>query len=210
VTEQLAVVRRVPGARGCCILGGVGDLFDVPALRIRQPGKLLADRAIYEIFNADRRLLATAVETEGHAQLKLLSKSMPDTRVFAVTTASGEPVLSLIKQTSEWMTELRSPTGELTGRIRTGGTRRVYTLLDERDQAVARVTGDLALRRFVVTGTAGGKFALVRKTWAGLTKEILTPSDHYTVEFTGPASAPTRTLTVMMPIVLDLTVFGPI
>ena len=194
----------------CCILSGVGDVFEVPALRIRQPGKLLADRANYEIFNADRELLATAAETEGHTRLELLSKSMPDTRVFAVTTAGGEPVLSLIKHASEWMTELRGPAGELIGRIHTGDTRRIYTLLDEQDQAVGRVTGDLALKHFSVTGTTGDQFARVRKTWAGLTKEMLTPSDHYLVEFTGQVSQPARTLTVMMPIVLDLTVYGPI
>jgi hypothetical protein len=189
----------------------VGDPFDVPALRIRQPGKLLANRATYEIFSADRRrLLATATETDSHTRLELLSRSMPDTRVFAVTTADGEPVLSLIKQASEWMTELRGPAGELIGRIHTGDTKRTYALLDERDQIVGRVTGDLALKHFSVTGSTGGRLARVRKTWAGLTKEVLTPFDHYMVEFTGPASQPARTLTVMMPIVLDLTVYGPI
>jgi Scramblase len=188
----------------------VADLFDVPALRIRQPGKILANRANYEIFGADRQLLATAAETEGHTQRVLLSKSMPDTRVLAITTAGGEPLLSLIKQASEWMTELRGPADELIGRIRTGDTRRTYTLLDERNQIVGRVTGDLALKHFSVTGTTGRQFARVRKTWAGLTKEVLTPSDHYMVEFTGPVSQPARTLTVMVPIVLDLTVYGPI
>jgi hypothetical protein len=194
----------------CCILGGVGDPFDVPALRIRQPAKLLADRAKYEIFNAARQLLATAAETEGHTHLELLSKSMPDTRVFTVTAASGEPVLSLIKQASEWMTELRDPAGELIGRIHTGDTRRTYTLLDQENKTVGRVTGDLALKHFSVTGARGGQFAWVRKTWAGLPKEILTPYDHYRVEFTGPVAQPARTLTVMVPIVLDLTVYGPI
>jgi hypothetical protein len=82
----------------------VEDPFDFRALRIRQPGKLLPDRANYEIFNADRQLLATVTE--------------------------------------------------------------------------------------------------------GL-KEMLTPSDHYAVEFTGLVSQPARTLTVMMPIVLDLTMYGP-
>jgi Scramblase len=185
-------------------------VFDVPTLRIRQPGKLLADRANYQIFGADRRLLATAAETEGHTHRELLSKSMPDTRVLAIATASGEPVLSLIKQASEWMTELRGTAGELIGRIRTGDTRRIYTLLDEQNQTVGKVTGDLALKHFSAAGTTGGQFARVRKTWAGLTREMLTPSDHYMVEFTGPVSQPARTLTVMMPIVLDLTLYGPI
>jgi Scramblase len=196
--------------RWCCILGGVEDPFDFQALRIQQPGKLLPDRASYEIFNADRQLLATATETESHTRLKLLSKSVPDTRVFAVTTAAGEPVGSLIKQTSEWITEFRGPGGELIGRIRTGDTRRIYTLLGDQDQTVGKVTGDLALKRFSVTGTGSAMVARVRKTWAGLTKEMLTPSDHYTVEFTGLLLQPARTLTVMMPIVLDLTLYEPV
>jgi hypothetical protein len=33
--------------------------------------------------------------------------------------------------------------------------------------------------------------------------------DHYAVEFTGLVLQPARTLTVMMPIVLDLTLYGP-
>ena len=184
------------------------DPFDFRALRIRQPGKLLPDRANYEIFNADRQLVATVTETEGHARLKVLGKSVPDTRVLAVATAAGEPVGFLIKQTSEWITELRDPGGEVIGRIRTGGTRRTYTLLDNQGQAVGQVTGDLALKHFSVTGTGGAMVARVRKNWAGL-KEMLTPSDHYAVEFTGQVSQPARMLTVMMPIVLDLTLYGP-
>ena len=179
-------------------------------LRIHQPAKLLPDRANYEIFNSARLLLATVTETESHARLKLLSKSMPDTRVFAVTTAAGEPVGFLIRQSSEWITELRGPGSDLIGRIRTGDTRRTYTLLGDQDQAVGRVTGDLALKHFSVAAAGGAVFARVRKTWAGLTREMLTPSDHYTVEFTGAAAQPARTLTVMMPIVLDLTLYGPV
>jgi len=187
----------------------VEDPFDFQALRIKQPGKLLPDRARYEIFNADRQLLATATETEGHTRLKLPNKSMRDVRAFAVTTAAGQPVGFLIRQTSEWITEFQGPAGELIGRIRTGGTRRTYDLLGDQDQAVGRATGDLALKRFSVTGTGGAVFARVHKTWAGFTKEMLTSSDHYRVEFTGPVSQPARTLTVMMPIVLDLTMYGP-
>lgn len=186
------------------------DPFDFQVLRIQQPGKLLPDRANYEIFNADRQLLATATETEGHTRLKLLRESVPDTRALAVTTAAGEPVGFLIKQSNEWITEFRGPADELIGRIRTGATRRIYTLLGDQDQAVGKVTGDLARKHFSVTGTGGAEFARVRKTWAGLTKEMLTLSDHYTVEFTGPVSQPARTLTVMMPIVLDLTLYGPV
>jgi hypothetical protein len=203
-----ATIRRNQGRR-CCILVGMEDPFDFQLLRIRQPGKLLPDRANYEIFNGDRKLLATATETEGHTRLKLLGKSMPDTRAVAVTTAAGEPLGFLIQHSSEWITEFQGPGGELIGRIRTGDTRRNYTLLGDEDQVVAKVTGDLALKHFSVAVAKGAAFARVRKTFAGLTKEMLTPSDHYTVEFTGPVSQPARTLTVMMPIVLDLTLYGP-
>jgi hypothetical protein len=185
------------------------DPFDTKALRIQQPGKLLSNRASYDIFNARRQLLATAIETEAHARRRVLSKSLPDTRVLAVTTADREPILTLVKQASEWITDLKDPEGELIGRIRTSGTRRHYTLLDNQDQTVGEVVGDLGLKNFSVKGAGGGEFARVRKTWAGLTKEMLTVSDHYRVDFTGPVSAPARTLTVMMPIVLDLTLYGP-
>jgi hypothetical protein len=184
-------------------------LFDAQTLRVRQPGKLLPDRAKYEIFTGDRRLLAVVTETVGHTRLKLLTKVMPDTRIFEITTAAGQPVLSLVKQTSEWLTDLRGPEGNLIGRIRTEGTRRHYTLLDDQDKTIGRAVGDLALKRFSVSGDHDGEFARVTKTWAGLTKEVLTDSDHYKVDFTGPVDAPARILTVMIPVVLDLTLYGP-
>jgi hypothetical protein len=188
----------------------VDDPFDYPALRIRQPGKLLPNRASYEIFNARRLLLATATETEAHSRRNLLSKSMPDTRVVAVTTAADQPILTLIKYASEQITELQGPGGELVGRIRATYTTRHYTLLDEKGHTVGKAVGDLALKHFSVTAPTGVEFARVRKTWAGLPKEMLTPSDHYRVEFTGPVAQPARILTVMMPIVLDLTLYGPV
>lgn len=184
------------------------DPFDFQELLIRQPGKWLPNRASYEIFNAERELLATATETEAHTRLHLLMQSMPDSRVLTVTTADHEPVLTLIVQASEWITELQDPEGALVGRIRTGHTRRHYTLVDDADQTVGIVTGDLALKQFSVT--ADGQFARIRKTWAGITKEMLTSSDHYTVEFTAPVSPPARLLTVMMPIVIDLNLYGPV
>jgi hypothetical protein len=185
------------------------DPFDAKTLRIQQPGKLLSNRASYEIFNDQRKLIAIAVETEAHTRRRVLSKSMPDTRILAVTTADDEPILTLVKQASEWITELKDPAGELIGRIRTSGTRRHYALLDDQDQTLAMAEGDLALKHFSVRSAGGGELARVRKTWAGLTKEMLTVSDHYRVDFTGAVAAPARTLTVMMPIVLDLTLYGP-
>src|SRR5690349_20399797 len=58
----------------CCILTGVDGPFDFQVLRIQQPGRLLPNRASYEIFNEEQELLAIATETEAHTRLKLLSK----------------------------------------------------------------------------------------------------------------------------------------
>jgi len=187
----------------------VDDPFDFQALRILQPGKWLPDRAKYEIFSDQRQLLAIATETEAHTRLKLLSKSMPDARVLEVTTVASEPVVTLVKYKRERITELHGPEGELTGRIRATHTTRHYTLLDDQGQTVGKVVGDLALKHFSVTD-ADGEFARLRKTWAGITKEVLTPSDHYRVDFTGDVSSQARMLTVMMAIVLDLTLYGPV
>ena len=195
--------------RGSCILAGVDDPFDFPALRIQQPGKLLPNRASYEIFNAQRQLLAVATETEAHTRMRLISKPAPDARVLAVTTAASAPVLTLVKHKKDRVTDLHGPAGELAGQIRATHTTRHYTLLDDQGETVGKVVGDLALKHFSVTGPAG-EFARLRKTWAGLTKEMLTPSDHYRVEFTGPTSPPARLLTVMTAIVLDLTLYGPV
>jgi hypothetical protein len=188
----------------------VDDLFDLPVLRVQQPAKLLPNRASYEIFSAQRQPLAIATETEPHTRRELLSKVMPDDRVLTVTTVNGEPVLTMIKHAKQWCTDLHLPGGEFTGRIRDAGTHRLYTLTDEQNKPIGQVTGDLALKHFTVTTATGGKIARVSKTWAGLAKEMLTPSDHYKVQFTGAATEPARTLTVMLAIVLDLTVYGPI
>jgi Scramblase len=174
-----------------------------------QPGKLLPNRASYEIFDDQRRLVAIATETEAHTRLKVLSKSMPDARILAITTADSVPVLTLIKHSRERITELQGPLGEPVGRIRATQTTRHYTLIDEQDQTIGKVVGDLALKHFSVTGSTGREFARIRKTWAGF-KDMLTPSDHYHVEFTAPVSPPARTLTVVMAIVLDLTLYGPV
>lgn len=196
-------------ARECCILTVVDDPFDFRALRILQPGKWLPNRARYEIFNDQRQLVAIAAETEAHARMKVLSKSMPDARVLGVTSAEGEPLLTLIKHKRERVTELHGPGGEPAGLIRATHTTRHYTLIDEQDEIVGKVVGDLALKHFSVTDDVG-EFARLRKTWAGITKEMLTPSDHYRVEFIGPAAPRARVLTVMTAIVLDLTLYGPV
>jgi len=187
----------------------VDDPFDFQALRILQPGKWLPNRATYEIFNDQRQLLAIATETEAHTRLKLIRKTLPDARVLEVTTVAGEPVLTLVKHKRERITELHGADGELAGRIRATHTTRHYTLLDGEDQTVGKVVGDLALKHFSVTDD-DREFARLRKTWAGVAKEALTPSDHYRVDFTGFVSPQARLLTVMTAIVLDLTLYGPV
>ena len=186
------------------------DPFDFQALRIQQPRKLLPNRANYEIFSDGRQLVAMVNEADAHTRLTLLRQAMPDTRVLTVATPAGAPILTFIKQASEWITELLDPAEKRIGVIRTEGSRRHYTLFDEQDQKVGKAEGDLGLKHFTMKTPKGEKFALVRKTFAGFTKEILTPSDHYKVEFIAPVAQPTRTMTVMFPILLDLTLYGPV
>ena len=187
------------------------EIFDFQSLRIQQPGKLLADRASYHIFNDDRQLIATATEASGRGRVKLLRDTITDVREFSITTPAGVPVLSLIKQATTWSTEIQGPGGEVLGRIRTEPNRRNYTLLDDKGVAIGQAVGDLGLKRFSVMAAEGGTFARVKKTWAGLRKEMLTSSDHYKIEFTGvPVSRLARVLTVMVPIVLDLTSYEPL
>jgi hypothetical protein len=189
----------------------VEEIFDFRSLRIKQPGKLLADRASYHIFNDERELIATATEAEGHRRVKLVRESVIAVREFTITTSAGVPILSLVKQAATWSTDVQGPGGELMGRIRTEPNRRHYTLLDGKGQTIGQAVGDLGLKRFSVMAAEGGTFARVQKTWAGLRKEMLTSSDHYKIEFTGaPVSRLARVLTVMVPIVLDLTSYEPL
>ena len=121
------------------------------------------------------------------------------------------PVLTLGRQDSDgdWLAALTDPDGQPIGKIRIEFSRRHYTLLDSDGQVAGRAVGDLGASKFAVTGADGERFAQIRKTWAGLGKELLTSSDHYTVTFTGPVSPDLRTMIVMVPIVLDMTRHGP-
>jgi hypothetical protein len=186
------------------------DPFDFQALWVLQPGHLPANRAKYQIFNGRRELLASAADTERRSVVPIPGHSMKDLSVLEVITSGGEPMLTMIRQQTEWLTELRNPVGAVVGRIRTGDTRRTYKLIDETDQTVAKVIGDLGLKRFAVADPNGGKLAQVKKTRAGIFKEMLTSNDHYKVEFIGPVPHPLRTLIAMVPIVLDLTLYEPL
>ena len=185
------------------------DLFAVKELQIRQPARMLPGRARYDIFDPDKRLLAVAAETEPRSALHVMADLVPRTRVLAVRSAADEPLLTLVKRDAEWLTDVKDPDGQLIGRIQTGETRRHYTLLDEADQVTGQAVGDLAVKQFSITGPEGERLARLRKTWAGLGKELLTSSDHYTLTFTGPMQQRTRMLVVMVPIVLDMSRHGP-
>jgi hypothetical protein len=185
------------------------DPFAVTELRIRQPARMLPGRARYDIFDPKKKLLAIATETEPRSALQTMASLVPRTRILGVRSASGEPMLSLVKRDDDWRADVTGPDGQLIGRIQIGETRRHYTLLDETDQVAGLAVGDLAVKQFTITGPDGERFARLRKTWAGLGKELLTSSDHYTVTFTGPMPPRVRMLVVMVPIVLDMTRHGP-
>jgi Scramblase len=185
------------------------DPFAVRELRIRQPARVMPGRARYDMFDAGRKLIAVAVETEPRTKMQMMADLVPRTRVIGVKSASGEPLLTMVKRDADWMADITGPEGQPVGSIQIGETRRHYTLLDEDGQVTGQVVGDLAVRQFAITGPDGERYASLRKTWAGLGKELLTSSDHYTVVFTGPMSPPVRMLVVMVPIVLDMTRHGP-
>ena len=185
------------------------DPFAVKELRIRQPARMLPGRARYDIFDANKNLLAIAVETEPRSALQTMASLVHRTRILGVQSASGEPMLTLVKRDDDWMADVSGPDGQLIGRIQIGETRRHYTLLDETDQVAGQAVGDLAVKQFSITGPDGERYAQLRKTWAGLGKELLTSADHYTVKFTGPMPPRIRTLIVMVPIILDMSRHGP-
>ena len=187
------------------------DPFAVRELQIRQPARMLPGRARYDIFDFDpgKKLIAVATETEPRSALHTMAALVPRTRVLTVRSAAGEPMLTLVKRDEDWLTDVKEPDGQLIGRIQTGETRRHYTLFDEADQVAGQAVGDLAVKQFSITGPEGERLARLRKTWAGLGKELLTSSDHYTVTFTGPMSPRTRMLVVMVPIILDMSRHGP-
>ena len=184
------------------------DPFAVKELRIRQPARMLPGRARYDIFEG-RNLIAVATENEPRSALQTMASLVPRTRVISVRSAVGEPVLTMVKRDDDWVADVTDPDGQLVGRIQIGETRRHYTLLDESGQVAGQAVGDLAVKQFTITGPDGERFARLRKTWAGLGKELLTSSDHYTVTFTGPMPPRIRKLVVMVPIVLDMTRHGP-
>lgn len=185
------------------------DIFAVKELRIRQPAKMLPGRTRFDIFDSDKRLLAVATETDGRSALQTMASLVPRTRFLSVRSASGEPMLALVKRDDDWCTDVSGADGQLIGQIQIGETRRHYTLLDEAGQVAGEAVGDLAVKHFTISGPDGERFARLRKTWAGLGKELLTSADHYTVTFTGPMPPRVRTLVAMVPIVLDMSRHGP-
>lgn len=187
------------------------DPFDSQALWVIQPGRLPAGRSRYQIFDNQRELLAEAADTGRRAVLTGSWKSMPHATALEIITVSGEALMTMLVRHSEWTTELRDPDGALVGTIAMGDTRRQYKLIDESGQVIANVVGDLGLKNFSVVDGDSSKIATVRKTRAGLLKEMLTANDHYKIEFIGRVAAhPLRLLIVMVPIVLDVILYEPV
>jgi hypothetical protein len=183
----------------------VDDFFDFKELRIRQPGKILAGKARYEIFDNKKNLLAAAAETEGRSVTDKVAQLVPDARLLEVTSPAGEYMFSLDFHGSKWVAHLADADGAVLGRIKVGGSRRHYTLIDAEGAEIGQVVGDLSVTRFQATGTSVPPFAEIRKTFAGPLKEAFTSADHYTVKFAAfQAPVLLRTLTIMVPIVLDL------
>ncbi len=192
----------------------VDVFFDSPVLKVKQPGKFLPTQARYEIFDGARNRLAVAAESSGRTRLELLKGALPGapipgSRTLTVSDGDDRPVLTVVKHADGRLTEVHDAAGELVGRIRAERTTRHYALTGPREEPAGSVVGDLALKNFTVTGPSGDKVARVTKTWAGLAKELLTPSDHYEVEYVGPVSELTRTLVAVFPIVLDLALYEP-
>ena len=186
------------------------NLFGFEEIRVRQPGKLLAGRASFEIFGDGKTLLATALETEGRSAFAKITKLMPHTRLLELRTEAGEPLFALTLENKEWAATLLDPDDNLVGKIRIAGNRREYTLVNAQDEVLGKAVGDLGVKRFTVSGPGVPPFAEIRKTYAGPLKESLTSADNYTVKFTRSAIPPVvRVLTVMVPIVLDLAKYGP-
>ncbi|MCO5999687.1 phospholipid scramblase family protein [Actinoallomurus rhizosphaericola] len=189
-------------------------LFDSPVVRLRQPGKILPTQASYEILDDKRNRLAFATETDRRTRLQMLKATLPTApppgaRILTVTGTDDQAILLLTRHPNGRLAEVHRPDGGPVGRIRATGTTRHYKLTDDQEQVVATAVGELSLKHFQVTAASGARIAHVSKTWAGPVKEWLTPSDHYKIEFNRDISEPARTLTVMLAIMLDLSLFGP-
>jgi hypothetical protein len=179
------------------------DLFDFQEIRVKQPTKLLAGRASYEILNG-KDLLAAATEEDSRSVVDKITRLVPESRVLAIARPSGEHLLTLTFNGTQLPTEITDDDDNVIGKIRVQGTRRHYHLLDGDGTEIARAVGDLAVKRFSVTGTNRPPFAEVRKTFAGPIKEAFTSADNYTVRFVLSPTPLERMLTVLLPIVLDL------
>lgn len=169
------------------------NLFDYAELQVRQPVKILPGRASYQIFGDRKQLVATVTEVEGRSVLDKVARLLPDSRMLMVAAPTGEPMMTLAYQGGKWLVEVTDADDSPIGKIRIAGSRRHYSLLDAEGTEIAQVVGDLAVKRFTVTGTNRPPFAEVKKTFAGPVKEAFTSSDHYTVKFIlkpGPWSAP--------------------
>ena len=118
------------------------DPFAVKELRFRQPAKMMPGRARYDIFDSRKKLLAVVSETSPRSILQTMADLVPKTRSLAMRSATGEPMLTMVKSDNDWLAEVTDADGRLIGQIQIGGTRRHYTLLDAAGEVAGQVVGD--------------------------------------------------------------------
>jgi len=202
----------------------VTELFTLPILRVEQPRKVVATRTRYDFFDERGTLVATAADVNERPRRVALRAALPGNvlagdQVLLLTDADETPLLVIEKHASNRRTVVRRPgddsseetdpfEGEIIGTIDAVRTTRHHVLKDAEGTKIGEVTGDLALKRFAVTDTESRHVAQVNKRWAGLRAELLTNADRYTVErLTNRLSDTFRALIVVLPVVLDLTLY---
>ena len=137
--------------------------------------KILPGRASYQIFGDRKQLVATVTEVEGRSVLDKVARLLPDSRMLMVAAPTGEPMMTLAYQGGKWLVEVTDADDSPIGKIRIAGSRRHYSLLDAEGTEIAQVVGDLAVKRFTVTGTNRPPFAEVKKTFAGRSRRPSPP-----------------------------------
>src|SRR5579859_6458483 len=114
------------------------DPFNFAEVRIKQPARLLPGRASYEIFDDSKQLVGVATEVEGRSVIDKITKVLPESRVLMITTAAGDPMMTLSYQGAKWLAQLTDPDDQVIGTIRIAGSRRHYTLMDAEGAEIAQ------------------------------------------------------------------------
>lgn len=199
-------------------------LFTLPILRVEQPRKVVATRTRYNFYDERGTLVGVAADVNERPRRVAMRAALPGNvlagdQVLLLTDPDEAPLLVIEKHASDRRTVVRRPSddsseesdlfeGEIIGTINAVRTTRHHILKDAEGTKLGEVTGDLGLKRFAVTDTASRHLAQVNKRWAGLRAELFTNADRYTVErLTNRLSETLRALIVVLPVVLDLTLY---